>query len=141
MLKTDERDAERYLRTWYDMYPDVRVWQNGIKNQVRRNRVVKTQFGRQRRVDLEYLVVQENAIFRECINFPIQSECCDIYLKAALAIYRITGLFPIQFVHDELVYELATEDLDVTIDFICWKMKRVAEDLTGHIVPFPVEVK
>ena len=65
----------------------------------------------------------------------------DIYLKAALAIYRKTSLYPIQLVHDELVYELATDDLNDTIDFICWKMKRVAEDLTGHIVPFPVEVK
>jgi len=133
--------SKRYLRTWYKMYPQVKDWQDEIKDHVRKHKIVKTQFGRIRRVDLEYLVVYEDAIFRECINFPIQSECCDIYLKAALAIYRKTGLYPIQLVHDELVYELATEDLNDTIDFICWKMKRVAEDLTGHIVPFPVGVK
>ena len=141
LLKTDEADAKRYLATWYSMYPQVKDWQEEIRDHVRKYKMVKTQFGRIRRVDLEYLVVYEDAIFRECINFPIQSESCDIYLKAALAIYRKTGLYPIQLVHDELVYELATDDLNDTIDFICWKMKRVAEDLTGHIVPFPVEVK
>jgi len=141
LLKTDERDASRYLKTWYNMYPGVTAWQDSIREQVREDKFVKTQFGRLRRVDLEYLVVYEDAIFRECINFPIQSESCDIYLKAALAIYRKTGLYPIQLVHDELVYELAIDGLNDTIDFICWKMKRVAEDLTGHIVPFPVEVK
>jgi DNA polymerase-1 len=141
LLKTDEQQAQRYLKTWYGMYPAVSTWQNEIKNRVRKDKFVQTQFGRMRRVDLEYLVVYEDAIFRECINYPIQSESCDIYLKAALAIWRETGLYPIQFVHDELVYELASEDLDGTIDYICWKMKRVAEDLTGHIVPFPVEAK
>jgi DNA polymerase-1 len=141
MMKGTEEDAARYLKVWYSMYPKIAIWQETIREKVRRDKMVETKVGRQRRVELELFVVPEHAVFRECINFPIQSECCDIYLKAALAIWYETGLYPIQLVHDELVYELAIEDLNVTMDFICWKMRKVAEDITGNIIPFPVETK
>ena len=93
------------------------------------------------RFDLEGLVVKRSTIYREGINFPIQSYACDIYLKAAIAIWRDIGIFPIQLVHDELVYELAVTDIDDTIDYISWRMKKVGEDLTDNKIPIPAEVK
>jgi len=27
------------------------------------------------------------------------------------------------------------------MDYITWKMQKVGEDITGHIIPIPVEVK
>jgi len=112
-----------------------------IKDLIRKQGYVETRFGRRRRFDLESLVVKQSAIFREGINFKIQSYACDIYLKAALAIWHDIGIFPIQLVHDELVYELDVTDIDDTIDYISWKMQKVGEDLTDNKIPIPAEVK
>ena len=141
LIKSTEEEAATYLNTWYAMYPAVSVWQKKIKDTIRSQGYVETKFGRRRRFDLEGLVVKQSTIFREGINFKIQSPACDIYLSAALAIWRHLGIYPIQLVHDELVYELDVEDIDVTMDYISWKMKKVGEDLTGNIIPIPAEIK
>jgi DNA polymerase I-like protein with 3'-5' exonuclease and polymerase domains len=108
---------------------------------MKNNGFITTSFGRQRRFDLEGLVVKESAMIREAINFPIQSLACDMHLASALAVYEETGDYPVQLVHDEVVYEIDREDSEDTIDFICWKLKKVAEEITGHIIPFPAELK
>jgi DNA polymerase-1 len=140
-ITISEEEAAKYLETWYNMYPEVGKWQDKIKQEVREKKVVRTQFGRSRYFGLESLVVTQGAIMREGINFPIQSEACDIHLLAALYIQNATGIYPIQLVHDELVYELYKKGLEDEVDYICWSMKKTAEDLTGNIIPFPAAVK
>lgn len=140
-LDIDEFEAQDYLDTWYRMYPGVVQWWESIKAQVRDERVVYTPFGRARRFELESLVVDENSMEREGINFPIQSPCCDMHLLAALHIYKQSGLCAVQFVHDELVYELDKKGISDTMDYITWSMKKTAEDLTGNVLSFPAEIK
>ncbi len=141
MIKTNEEEAAEYLNAWYAMYPGVAAWQRKIKDLIRNQGYVQTRFGRKRRFDLEGLVVKQSTIFREGINFPIQSYACDIYLKAALAIWHDIGVYPIQLVHDELVYELSIVDINDTVDYISWKMRKVGEDLTDNKIPIPAEIK
>jgi len=141
LMKSTEEEAGVYLNTWYDMYPQVSVWQRKIRKLIKEQGYVETPFGRRRRFDLEGLVVKQSTIFREGINFPIQSFACDVYLSAALAIWKETGVYPIQLVHDELVYELDVYGIDDTMDYISWKMRKVGEDLTGNVIPIPAEVK
>jgi len=141
LIKSTEEEAAVYLNTWYGMYPAVSVWQEKIKKIIREQGYVQTRFGRKRRFDLEGLVVKRSTIYREGINFKIQSPACDIYLSAALAIWREIGIYPIQLVHDELVYELDIDGIDDTMDYISWQMKKVGEDLTDNIIPIPAEVK
>jgi DNA polymerase-1 len=140
-IEIPEDEAAKYLETWYNMYPEVGKWQDKIRQEVRKNKVVRTNFGRSRYFGLEALVVSQGAIMREGINFPIQSEACDIHLLAALDIQTKAGIYPVQLVHDELVYELSKKGLDESIDYICWSMKKTAEDLTGNVIPFPAAVK
>jgi DNA polymerase-1 len=141
LIKSTEEEAAVFLNAWYAMYPDVSIWQNKVKDTIREQGYVETRFGRRRRFDLERLVVKQSTIFREGINFKIQSPACDIYLKAALAIWKDIGIYPIQLVHDELVYELDITDIDDTMDYISWKMQKVGEDLTDNKIPIPAEVK
>ncbi len=141
MIKASEEEAANYLDTWYRMYPGVGIWQERIRKNVQEQGYIQTAFGRRRRFDLEGLVVKADTIFREAINFPIQSHACDVYLKAGLTIWKEIGIYPIQFVHDELVYELDIDGLDDTMDYISWKMQRIGEDLTGNVIPIPVGVK
>ena len=141
MIKTSEEEAATYLDTWYQMYPGVSIWQERIRKTIQEQGYIQTAFGRRRRFDLEGLVVKPDTIFREGINFPIQSHACDVYLKAGLAIWKEVGLYPIQLVHDELVYELDIDGLDDTMDYITWKMQRIGEDLTGNELPILVGIK
>jgi len=140
-IEIPEDEAAKYLETWYNMYPEVGKWQDKIRQEIRDKMVVRTQFGRSRYFGLEAMVVSQGAIMREGINFPIQSEACDIHLIASLNIQNGAGIYPIQLVHDELVYELYKKGLDDSVDYICWSMKKTAEDLTGNIIPFPATVK
>ncbi len=76
---------------------------------------------------------------RCAVNYPIQSSSQDVIKKAMVDVYKSTGLVPVLFVHDEMVFEL---DLDNHI--LCGEHKTIVQKMESAwklAVPLKVSAK
>ncbi|MFI3122658.1 MAG: DNA polymerase, partial [Methylococcales bacterium] len=136
-------DAQTYINLYFERYPNVKKYMNETKILAKEQGFVETLFGRRL-----YLpeINSKNAILRQyaertAINAPMQGTAADIIkhamlkVDAWLATENIDAKMIMQ-VHDELVFEVKTEQLDSTIEMIKTLMNSAAE-LT---VPLIVDV-
>ena len=142
-LDISRTDAQTYINLYFERYPNVKKYMNETKILAKEQGFVETLFGRRL-----YLpeINSKNAILRQyaertAINAPMQGTAADIIkhamlkVDAWLATENIDAKMIMQ-VHDELVFEVKTEQLDSTIEMIKTLMNSAAE-LT---VPLIVDV-
>ncbi len=142
-LDISRTDAQSYINLYFERYPNVKKYMNETKILAKEQGFVETLFGRRL-----YLpeINSKNAILRQyaertAINAPMQGTAADIIkhamlkVDAWLATENIDAKMIMQ-VHDELVFEVKTEQLDSTIEMIKTLMNSAAE-LT---VPLIVDV-
>lgn len=111
MAKTglDWGEAKEVMTNYKQGMPRVMQWINKIKTQVRTQGYVESYFGRKRRFPL---ITDENLheLYRQAVNFPIQSSSSDMCLMAAIKLHsRLKEEYPeaklILMVHDSLMVE------------------------------------
>jgi DNA polymerase-1 len=142
-LDISRTDAQTYIKLYFERYPNVKKYMNETKILAKEQGFVETLFGRRL-----YLpeINSKNAILRQyaertAINAPMQGTAADIIkhamlkVDAWLATENIDAKMIMQ-VHDELVFEIKTEQLDNAIETIKTLMSGSAE-LT---VPLIVDV-
>ena len=142
-LDISRTDAQSYINLYFERYPNVKKYMNETKILAKEQGFVETLFGRRL-----YLpeINSKNAILRQyaertAINAPMQGTAADIIkhamlkVDAWLATENIDAKMIMQ-VHDELVFEIKTEQLDNAIETIKTLMSGSAE-LT---VPLIVDV-
>jgi DNA polymerase-1 len=142
-LSISRTDAQTYINAYFDRYPDVKTYMNETKLLAKEQGFVETLFGRRL-----YLpdIQSKNAVLRQyaertAINAPMQGTAADIIKRAMLKVdawlaNENVDAKMIMQVHDELVFEIKTEQLDSAIDMIKTLMCGAAE-LT---VPLIVDV-
>ena len=117
-LRIGREQAEEYIALYFNRYPGVRVYMDTIRARAREKGYVETVF--KRRLFLPDINA-ENAIRRQyaertAINAPMQGTAADIIkiaminIDRALADERIDAKMIMQ-VHDELVFEVARDDV------------------------------
>jgi DNA polymerase I len=142
-LGIEVSEAENYIRNYYAQFASVAAYKEGVLAEVRKNKLVRTLFGRLRRFpDIESPNVNVRAMWeRTAFNTVFQGTAADLIKKAMIAIQaRIEKDFPqammlIQ-VHDELVLE-APEGLSRDVS------RMVREEMEGVAalqVPLKVDV-
>ena len=142
-LDISRTDAQTYINLYFERYPNVKKYMNETKILAKEQGFVETLFGRRL-----YLpeINSKNAILRQyaertAINAPMQGTAADIIkhamlkVDAWLATENIDAKMIMQ-VHDELVFEVKTEQIDSAIEIIRTLMNSAA-DLT---VPLIVDV-
>ena len=142
-LSISRTDAQTYINAYFDRYPDVKTYMNETKILAKEQGFVETLFGRRL-----YLpdIQSKSAVLRQyaertAINAPMQGTAADIIKRAMLKVDawlandNVDAKMIMQ-VHDELVFEIKTEQLDSAIDVIKTLMCGAAE-LT---VPLIVDV-
>jgi len=116
---TSHPDAE--LADWlFDRYPGVKTYMEATREQARRQGYVETVFGRRLYLpDINARNAQRReAAERTAINAPMQGTAADIIKRAMIRVHRWlaenSGMKArmIMQVHDELVFEVASEDCD-----------------------------
>jgi DNA polymerase-1 len=119
-IGVDRRDAQDYVNLYFARYPGVKQYMDDTREQARAQGFVETLFGR--RLFLPD-IKSTNAATRQyaertAINAPMQGSAADIIKKAMIAVdtwLRDSGLQTrmIMQVHDELVFEVPENELDV----------------------------
>ena len=133
-LHIGRQDAQRYIDTYFDRYPDVARYMDDIRKRAAQRGYVETLLGR--RLYLPEINshngMRRQAAERTAINAPMQGTAADIIKKAMIDVdtwlreKKINARMIMQ-VHDELVFEVGEECAeDVTRD-LCGLMSNAVE--------------
>ena len=135
-------DAIEFVKYYKEITAGVQKWIAKIKAEVRDRQYVVSPFGRRRRFPL---LTDSNieAIYREAVNFPIQSGASDLTLLAIIEADKVfREHYPeakiIAMVHDSILVELPEPIAQEVADVL----QKIMEDVPFEAeVPFPAEVK
>jgi DNA polymerase-1 len=142
-LRIETSEAKQLMGDYFARFGAVREYLRNVVEQARVDGYTETLFGRRRPFgDLtsNNRVLRENAE-RAALNAPIQGSAADILKIAMLGIAddlvtKNLGSRMLMQVHDELVFEVATGELDV--------LSEIVRDRMGHAadlrVPLDVQI-
>jgi len=125
-------EAQRFIDTYFERFPGVRRYMDGLRERARAEGVVTTLFGRIRRIaNLDAANANVRAAAeRMAINAPIQGTAADIIKLAMIEVHRRLGSGPARLllqVHDELVLEVPAGELDAVAHEVRDAMEHVVE--------------
>ena len=139
-LGVTRRVAEEYIARYFQRYPEVHVFMERTREQAAADGFVETHFGR--RLYLPEIRdrnrMRRQAAERAAINAPMQGTAADIIKRAMVAVDACCeesdlDVAMIMQVHDELVLEVADEDVAETVAEVSARM-RGAADLAVELV-------
>jgi len=118
-LNIGRNEAQKYVETYFERYPGVKKYMEETKQLAREQGYVETVFGR--RLYLPEInaknAMQRQYAERTAINAPMQGSAADIIKRAMIDVHRWLiedgdNTRMIMQVHDELVFEVAEDDID-----------------------------
>jgi DNA polymerase-1 len=133
-LKIEHAEARAFITTYFERFQGVREFLDAMIAQARDRGFVQTIFGRRRYIpelrDRNFNVRAFGE--RTAQNSPIQGSAADLIKIAMIRIDdrlhrgRFAGRMLLQ-VHDELVFEAPTEELDALKEMVVHEMEHAAE--------------
>ncbi len=131
-LDTDRKTAQEYIDRYFDRYPGVKTYMDAVRAEAHQNKYVETLMGRRlylAEIDSKNRQRREYAE-RAAINAPMQGTAADIIKLAMIDIdgwiqQQNPDLKMTMQVHDELVFEIRTEQLETLGDLIKQRMESV----------------
>ena len=133
-LGTTRGEAQEYVDLYFERYPGVKAYMDGIRAQAHDSGFVETVFGR--RLYLPEIndrnAQRRQYAERSAINAPMQGTAADIIKKAMISVHhwiKDNGVQArmIMQVHDELVFEVSKDSTEPVRDQIVTLMSAAAE--------------
>ena len=132
-LNVDRGEASDYMARYFSRYPGVRAYMDATREQAHRDGYVETIYGR--RLYLENLTSRNHGLRqgaeRAAVNAPMQGSAADIIKRAMIAMAQwLKGRDDVHMlmqVHDELVFEVRADALDVVRAAVVERMCGAAE--------------
>jgi DNA polymerase-1 len=133
-LNVARGEAQDYIDLYFDRYPGVKAFMDGIRKTARSQGYVETVFGR--RLYLPEInarnVQRRQYAERTAINAPMQGTAADIIKRAMIRVQNWlsssqVGARMIMQVHDELVFEVREDALDQVRTEVVMLMEAAAE--------------
>lgn len=141
-LGTSNREAQDYIDRYYERFPDVKTYLDGIVEEAAARGYVETMFGRKRQVPelRQPDRAARDAGRRMALNTPIQGTAADIIKKAMIEVRRGLGREKLNTrmvlqVHDELVLEVPERERAAVEPIVREAMESVC---SGFRVPLKV---
>ncbi|MGB5261175.1 MAG: DNA polymerase I [Gammaproteobacteria bacterium] len=127
--------AQEYIDRYFERYPGVYEYMDATRAQAREQGYIETVFGRRLHLpDIKARNAQQRqAAERTAINAPMQGTAADIIKRAMIDLHRwinaqaALDISMIMQVHDELVFEIAVDDIDAAQKTIRKRMCAAAE--------------
>jgi len=133
-LHIERGQAQTYIDRYFDRYPGVARYMERIRDQAAEDGYVETVFGR--RLHLPEIRSQNRArrqgAERTAINAPMQGTAADIIKRAMIDVdaWLLGGAFDavmVMQVHDELVFEVAADQVEAFIGEVKGRMEGAAQ--------------
>ena len=132
-LGVDRGEASDYMARYFSRYPGVHAFMEATRERAHRNGYVETLFGR--RLYLENLTARNQALRagaeRAAVNAPMQGTAADIIKRAMIAVAawlkERDDAHMLMQVHDELVFEVRADAVDIVRNAVRSRMSAAAE--------------
>jgi DNA polymerase-1 len=133
-LRIDHAEARRFIEEYFARFGGIRAYLDSMVELAREQGYVQTIFGRRRYIpelrDRNFNVRQFGE--RTATNSPIQGSAADLIKIAMIRIHDALGQRGIRSqmilqVHDELVFEVAPEELDAVRTLVRHEMEHAAQ--------------
>lgn len=147
-LSIERSEAGDYIKKYFERFPGIRDYMDSRKQMARDKGYVETIFGRR----IHYPEIRSSnpsvRAFNEraSINAPIQGSAADIIRRAmirmedALAAEKLSARMLLQ-VHDELIFEVAEDEVAATLPVIKRVMEGSAMPAVALKVPLQVDAR
>ncbi len=147
-LGVDRIEAQAMIDRYFDRFPGIKTYIAETLTAVRDKGYVTTLFGRKTHLPgiKSSRQNERQSAERQAINAPIQGTSADIIKRAmvrmnpALAAAGLSDVRMLLQVHDELVFELAPDQVSAATEVIRGVMAGAAEPSVALSVPLGVEV-
>ena len=145
-IEYTEQECKDLIEMWFGVYPKIYEYMDQVKADARRLGLVRDYFGRYRLIPETISTIPKvvYAGLRQAGNFPIQSMAQQIIKQAMGELVPIYREFqeggrwrcdPLLQIHDELVWEISEEIIDIAVPVI----KSTMESVVELVVPTPVD--
>ena len=133
-LHISKNDADKFIKKYYELYPEVKTYMDSEINFARENGFIETKYGRKRYIseinDANFMVRKSGE--RMAINSPIQGTAADIIKMAMIKINDIFIKEGIQSklvlqIHDELIFDVKNEELEKIINIVKYEMENIVK--------------
>jgi len=141
-------ESKEFIDNYLETYPEIKKYMDDIVDSAYKNGYVTTLLGRKRWIpelkNKNYIIRQQGE--RIALNTPIQGTNADIIKKAMIEIHKyfknnnLKSKMTLQ-VHDELVFELPSEEVEAAIPVIRQVMENAAMPAVAMRVPLQVEAR
>ena len=139
-LKIDVNKAKEFIDSYFERYPGVKVYLEGLIEEARQNGYVTTLLGRRRyipEINSQDMRMRQFAE-RTAINTPIQGSAADIIKVAMISIHerlskKKLATKMIMQVHDELVFDVPKDELK--------EVYKIVKDGMENIIKLKVPVE
>jgi DNA polymerase-1 len=147
-LGISRKDAKDYIDAYFEKFPGIRHYMDETKEYAHEHGLVKTIFGRKCHIAALSGNNPMTKAFgeRAAINAPIQGSAADVIRRAMIKMPSAlseAGLDKVRMllqVHDELVFEVAEEQVDAAIPVIKATMENAALPALDISVPLLVDI-
>jgi DNA polymerase-1 len=145
-LGIPQGEAKAYIEAYFERYPGIRAYMDGMRAFCREHGHVTTIFGRRIHIPTirDKNPAGRNFAERQAINAPLQGAAADIIKRAmrrvprAMAEAGLSGHMLLQ-VHDELLFEVPEAEVEATIATVKAVMERAHVPAAELTVPLVVE--
>jgi DNA polymerase-1 len=129
-------EAKEIIERYFNRFKKVKAYMEDIVDLAKKQGYVETMFGRRRYID--ELSARNKAVQkfgeRAAINAPMQGSASDIVKKAMIDIYESVPTPMLLQVHDELLFECATDEAEE----LATEVRELMEDAVQMSVPLVV---
>jgi DNA polymerase I len=147
-LSISREEAGDYIRTYFKRFPGIKDYMDATRAAAQSQGYVETVFGRRCHFPrIKSPNPSERAFLeRAAINAPIQGSAADIIRRAmirmmpALADHGLKARMLLQ-VHDELIFEVPSTEVDRTIPVVRQIMEKAADPAVHLTVPLQVDAR
>ncbi|MFA5407462.1 MAG: DNA polymerase I [Bacilli bacterium] len=133
-LDIDMTEAKNFIQKYFDTFPGVKLYMDGLIKDAYATGFVKTIMNRKRVIEelnnKNYMIRQQGE--RMALNTPIQGSSADIIKKAMIDIYNefkrlnLKSKMIIQ-VHDELIFDVANDEKEIVLNVVTKLMENCYE--------------
>ncbi|SEP07951.1 DNA polymerase I [Salinihabitans flavidus] len=142
-LRIPRGEAQDFINRYFERFPGIRAYMDDTKAFAKEHGHVVTLFGRKIHTpEINARGPRASFAYRAAINAPIQGTAADIIRRAMIRMPEAIAGLPATMllqVHDELIFEVAQDKVDETINAARAVMEGAAEPLVKLDVPIVVD--
>lgn len=136
-------DAKEFINKYFEAFPGMKEYLDGVVANAKENGYVKTIMGRKRVIDElnnpNYIIKQSGE--RMALNTPVQGSSADIIKMAMIELHKKMKELKLESkmilqIHDELLFDVKKEEEDLLFKIV----KETMENIYKLEVPLEVEI-